>query len=644
MTFKNIILKNLSNSIQHYLAYFFCIAFSIAFFFILVNLIQNPILTSALGLEKMPAIGMIFPLSVLIIFSLFFINYVNITFFKGICRELGLFLALGMDKKKVSIIVTLQNVTIAVFATTTGLLLGTVFSKLFFMLLLKATKLTNLPYSLYFNSYYYTIICFTAIFFCLLITRLWNVKRLHINELLNDNMKKEITNPRNSFLGFISLIMMISSFILLKKEFLSLNQSIILTLIALYLFISQFGNLLNFIYKKNKPLWYKNLIFNVNIRQNINSNSKFIFVLTMCYFLAFLFWIVSYNEYTMSEATAKKINSYDLVSIDIQDSTQIPQSKLNEIIKTNGSSITKEQSLEFIEMSLENQSAIIICDENYNKVFNDNLKVLKGNIIILNNPSFKNKKQLEVKYILSYKDSSGNPLLGKSYYFNIQDIKPKVSISDHPYLYGEICLVSKEDFDALAKNQTTSTNGMLHFYNLSNWKNGYEIENALNELYGNNNLKVLYPKFYMKSDTIAKVFSTVDSARKLTLRTGLILFFFGFVCLIFFLSSSSLLYFKYFSEIGNEKSIYKKLSGIGITHKQVKSMIGKDMTFTFFFPYLLGALIALIYCYTIYSYYQLKNLFFVSSQILILCFFFQIIFYGLTKRKVILEVLQHIRI
>ncbi|WBW97252.1 FtsX-like permease family protein [Oceanirhabdus sp. W0125-5] len=618
MNFKGIIFKNLKSSIRYYLAYFLCIALSIAFFFILVNLINDFNVKSAYGIPDMLAVVVSIPLVVLGVFSIFFISYVNGTLIKRISKELGLFLALGMDKRKVSTIVFLNNIIIGSAATVFGLLLGTVFSRLFFITILKIMDLKNIPFGLHLKSYFYTLIMFVIIFSYLLIRSLFIAKKLDINELLKENRKKEDIGFKSPVWGIIGMILIVSSFIVNIKfiNVKGLSQIVFFgtitgTFIGLNLFLSQLHNLTSFLSKRNKALWYKNLLFNTNLRHRISSNKKFIFALTISYFVMFMFGIMTYHEYTRIETVVKEGNTYDLTYVESR-SDKIDNSFLEKTIKEQNVSITKEEKLQFIEMSIESESAIFIYDENYNNVFDKSLTLTKGNAISLER--FTSTAAMEEP--INIKATFFN----NEYKFKINSVLNNVYISRHPDLIKSIYLISKEDFYEIIKQQNNEHSNIIYLYNLNEWKKGYEIEKVIPEVY-----------------------SLMGEVKKSKSEHGLLFFLFSFICLIFFISSGSLVYFKYFSQLENDKIIYKKLMRIGISHKEVKVMIGKDMIFTFFIPCMIGALIGFIYMFIFYPSYQRLNLSIAGFQFISMCLIFQTIYYLVTKKRVYHEVINYIK-
>lgn len=618
MNFKGVVLKNLKSSIRYYLSYFLCIALSIAFFFILVNLLNDFNVKTDYGIPGMLTVVISIPLFVLGVFSIFFISYVNGTFIKRISKELGLFLALGMDKRKVSTIVFLQNIIIGTVATAFGLLLGTVFSRLFFIITLKIMDLNNIPFALHLKSYLYTLIMFFIIFLYLLIRSLFIARKLEVNELLKENRKKEEIGFKSPTWGMIGIILVVSSFLVYIKYIHvdRLSQvvflgSITVTLIGLNLFLSQIYNLTSFISKRNKTLWYKNLLFNTNLRHRISSNKKFIFALTISYFVMFMFGIMTYHEYTRIETVVKNRNAYDLTYVE-SSNNKMDKSLLEKTIKEENASITKEETLQFLEMSTGSEAAIFIYEENYNNVFNKSLEISKGNAILLERFSSKfiNEEPINIKAIF----------LDNEYNFKVDSVQYDVNISRHSYLQKSIYLISKDDFYEILTKQNDNYSSLIYLYNLNDWKKGYEIQKS-----------------------IPKVYSVMGEIKKAKSEHGLLLFLFGFICLIFFISSGSLVYFKYFSQLENDKITYKKLMRIGISHKEVKSMIGKDMIFTFFIPCIIGALIGFVYMYVFYPNYERANFLIGSIQFIGMCLIFQTGYYFITKRKVYQEVINFIK-
>lgn len=654
MNFNSVILKNLKSNIRYYLAYFLCIAFSISFFFMLVNLINDYNLKTAFAQSNAFTIIVSIPLFVLSIFSMIFISYVNKTLVNAMSKELGLFLALGIDKKKISKIVLIQNIVIGVAATAFGLFIGTVFSRLLFIIILKILNLSNVPFGLHLKSYIYTILMFFTIFLYLLIKGLFIAKKVQVNELLKESRKKEDIGFKSPIWGIIGLIILVSINIVLFKyvhneklgQIIGLMH-IIFTCIGLSLLLSQSHNLLAFISKRSKAAWYKNLIFNTNFRHRISSNKKFIFALTIAYFAMFDFGIIFYHEYHRVENVTKQRNAYDFLYFDIREN-KIESEFLKETINKEKLSVTSEKTLQILEMSMDKKSQLFMYDENFNEVFNNNvkddgLKVAKGKAVALeyNVQNANYKKDIKVNSIKEYNEIFTKNVLGNEYSFIVDEAKEMPSITNHDYRYiiDGMYVISKDDFYNISKEKESKSKGAMYYFNFKDWKDAYKVENELDKLPENFFSINMEGRGVLK---ISKAFSILGKIKQDKAQHGLIFFLFSFICAIFFMACGSLIYFKYFSQLDNEKRMYKKLKGIGITHKEIKKMLSEDMLFIFFIPCILGYLISAIKSFGFYPSDQRADLLNVELKVLVICLILQIIYYLLTRKKVYDEIVSSI--
>jgi len=98
---------------------------------------------------------------IIAIFSFFFILYSNSAFLKKRKKEFGLYTLFGMTGWQIRKMVFLENMVISLAAIGTGLGLGTLFSKLFFMVLSQFLKLDK-PIVFYWP---YRAMLLSAVFF-----------------------------------------------------------------------------------------------------------------------------------------------------------------------------------------------------------------------------------------------------------------------------------------------------------------------------------------------------------------------------------------------------------------------------------------------------------------------------------------------
>ena len=67
-----------------------------------------------------------------------------------------------------------------------------------------------------------------------------------------------------------------------------------------------------------------------------------------------------------------------------------------------------------------------------------------------------------------------------------------------------------------------------------------------------------------------------------------VLFIGMFISILFFLASGSLIYFKLFTELEEDRRQFKILQDIGMTASEVRKVIGQELRVLFFLPYVVG--------------------------------------------------------
>lgn len=142
MTFRSLALSNIRGNWRSYSAFFLSSVFSVMIFYIYAAFLYHPEVEngSIMAASKIRS-GMMFCEYIIIIFSFLFVLYSNSAFLKTRQQEFGLFSLFGMTKAQLRKLVIYENAAIAVLAIAVGILLGMLFSKLFFMALAVLLKL-----------------------------------------------------------------------------------------------------------------------------------------------------------------------------------------------------------------------------------------------------------------------------------------------------------------------------------------------------------------------------------------------------------------------------------------------------------------------------------------------------------------------
>jgi len=114
----------------------------VSLFFIMHTISRNPGLSTMSGGDSLKII-LGFGNAVIGIFSTIFIFYTNSFLMKRRKKEMGLYNILGMEKKHLAVMLFIETFMISVLSIAIGVLIGSVFSKLMYMVLLKLLGFTG---------------------------------------------------------------------------------------------------------------------------------------------------------------------------------------------------------------------------------------------------------------------------------------------------------------------------------------------------------------------------------------------------------------------------------------------------------------------------------------------------------------------
>ncbi len=134
MSFRQLALSNIRGSAQRYAAFFLSSVFSVLLFYMYAQFIFHPDVTNGYiyGGEN-ARVAMIVCEFLIIIFSFFFVLYSSGSFLRARHKEFGLLSLLGTSRRQLRRLIWLENTILSVAAISVGIGLGLLFSKLFLM-------------------------------------------------------------------------------------------------------------------------------------------------------------------------------------------------------------------------------------------------------------------------------------------------------------------------------------------------------------------------------------------------------------------------------------------------------------------------------------------------------------------------------
>ena len=208
--------KNIGKSFRDYAIYFLTLVFGVCIFYMfnsiyaqqeLMEIAQNAVL------ETPPIVATLSLLSNFVAIILgFLIVYANNFFIKRRTKELGVYMILGMKKLKISTILVLETVLIAIVALTVGLILGVIgsqFMSIFTANLFEA-DLTKYKFIFSFDATIKSIKYFAIIFLVVILFNTLIIHKVKLIDLLYGGKKNETLKIRNTTASVILLVISVA--------------------------------------------------------------------------------------------------------------------------------------------------------------------------------------------------------------------------------------------------------------------------------------------------------------------------------------------------------------------------------------------------------------------------------------------------
>ncbi len=623
-------LKNITKSIKDYAIYFFTLVLGVAIFYVF-NAIDSQTVMLNVSSSKYEVIELMTTIlggvSVFVSFILgFLIIYASRFLIKRRNKEFGIYLTLGMPKRKISLILFFETLIIGVISLGVGLALGVVLSQLMSILVANMFEadLTKFQFTFSSSAALKALLYFSIMYLIVMIFNTIIVNKCKLIDLLHGNKKSEkvkLKNPIICTVVFVIAVIALSYAYYLVTDGFSTSPlmntiegiliPIALGCVSTFLIFWSLSGLILKIVMHLKKYYYKGLN-SFTVRQISSKINTTVFSMTIICLM--LFFTICIFSSALSLKNSLSGNLKDLAPVDIQFS------KLQQLSDEEEESFSKD----------------II--EDYNITAKDTLqrldvyKYLKDVVDI-------NTYRVEE---ITLKDSFGDQIeqIGKDYpalSYNIRE--DLVKLSDYNrlaklYNQKELTLKDNEyviianykmmsDIRNLAlKNNTKLTINSKDYYpkyqecqdgfielNGSATNTGVIIlpDNALEGIHPYKNVLAANYQADTKEEkeNIEDIVSTIiyDHFNKDTIITyntkidiyassiglGAMVTFVGlYLGIIFLISSAAILALKELSESTDNKERFNMLRKIGTDEKMINKALFNQIAVFFLFPLLLA--------------------------------------------------------
>lgn len=620
-------LKNIKKSMKDYAIYFFTLILGVAIFYVFNSIgSQTAMMTVSKSTSEILKLmtQILSGVSVFVSFILaFLIIYASRFLMKRRKKEFGVYMTLGMSKRKISLILFFETLFIGIISLTVGLLAGTVLSQ--FMSVVVAdmfeADMTKFKFVFSESACIKTLIYFGIMYLVVMIFNTFNISKCKLIDLIYGNRKSEAVKLKNPWLCII--IFMVSACALGYSyyavteginEVLSTNKRM-LAIIAIgsisTFFISwSLSGLILKIVKSNKKFYYKGLN-SFTVRQISSKINTTVFSMTVICLMLFITICVLSSALSMKNSLNRSFESYAPRDVELSKRCDI-----DEDLKDYG--YTDEQ-IEGSKMSIK--EILDKLDFDYQKYF----KNIEEYAIYTNN-------EVNLKSVLGdYYENASSKYSSLIYDHKVELMKlsdynklvkslnlKKISLDDNQYAYVANYEMSVNlENDALKTNPKIVIDGKEYLPRYDKCVDGfYEMAgNKINDGFivlqdsafvnSKKTFEFLVADYNGETDKIEEMvndlinrdyykntnltINTKADIRDSSVGLGAIVTFIGlYLGIIFLISCAAIIALKELSESSDNFIRFEMLRKIGVDEKDLNKALFRQIEIFFMFPLLIA--------------------------------------------------------
>lgn len=578
MTIFNMAIKNIKSNFKNYWAYFLSSTFSIFALYLFLSMLYSQNIQSQLGGDKRFTILFNQGAVMIALFSAFFMWYSNTFFIKSRKKEFATYMLLGMSKKQVARLNFLENAVIIILSLATGIILGVIFTKFFIMLLFFIMRSNAfVPFQWSVKALKICLIVFGLIF--MFITLHGTAIIMH-NDLINlfTAAKKVEKGLKVSFftviLGILSIVAAGSGYyIAMKKlptDFTKAPIVIALVVIGAILFFTSATSVIIYMNKKNeKKLFSGTKLISVSqLYSRYRGNTGTLITIAITTTIALCALVTCIGMYTKNDANSRYMRPMSVEYYNTNNADKI----FNNVLKKHSEiSVKSKDSIQMLDtgvvdpLSKVKQDFYIINQSQFNKINKHEGKTRNVNLKSDNDCYFIQEQTYMTSDTPLNKNINVN-IGSKNYTMKIKgtDVIPFVAM-DH---FKETIVVNDNVYNEMKINAAKAKLINISGYIL---KNNFAAKNFAAEL----------QKDMTKSNYLLTFYELYYDGLKLL---GTMAFIGLFIGILFIMSTGSIIYFKMSMEAREDKSKYVTLSKIGVSKKEIKNAVSKQLLLLFGAP------------------------------------------------------------
>lgn len=570
VTLFNLTTRNIRKNLQNYSLYFVSMVFSIMVFYIFVSIQYNEQVAQTVGevTKTMLKLGAICAA----VFSAIFMGYSNSFFTRKRKKEIGLYSLLGLQKKQIARMLFYENLVMGVTAIGVGVVVGSLFSKLFVMLFFRLMgHFVQVYFAISPQAILTTSAVFLLIFTVISLYAYSLIYRFKLVDLFYAEQSGE-TEPKASLpLAFVSIAAIGAGYYLAFHLFNNFN--LYAPMVLLLVIAGSYGLFHSFIVfvirraRKNLHRYYQglNLISISNLLYRIKSNATLLATIAILNATTLTALGMSYGIYQDINKAMALHNPFSYVywNDDSRDRevdrilARYPQNRL-----LHSAEISFIPALGIIHDDRIHFS--VVPESDYNKLARikgwEEIDIARQQEAVIVHSDYDTREDYLNKAISLALDEENR------LEFHITDRRP-YKLTNNSNTWSSLVL-SDAAYEQLTQAQEP---GSLRVLMVDDHKNSQALTAELQSTLPAYSWNSYYSEYMRNME-----------------QRGMMMFIGGFLGLVFLLATGSIIYFRQLNEAQKEKLNYQILHNIGLSRSETHAAISRQLFYVFLFPLMIG--------------------------------------------------------
>ncbi|NFA59070.1 ABC transporter permease [Clostridium sporogenes] len=644
--YSKIALQNIKKSYKDYTIYFLTLILAVCIFYSFNSIDSQKALTDIKSsggnyLSKLMDIMSAVSVFVSIILGSL-ILYANNFLIKKRKKELGVYMILGMGKRKISKILVTETSIVGAISLIVGLIVGMGISQVLsvFTLKLFEVSINEYKFAVSTRAIGKTILYFGIMFLLVMIFNVFVISKYKIIDLLTSGRKNENIKFKSTFIYLLSFVLCVASLRFAYKSILKtglnlrdpmFKPSIAFVIVGTVLFFFSLAGFILYVVNKNKKVYFKGL--NMFVVKQINSkiNTNFLSMSLICLMLFTTILVLSTGISLKKslEIGLEKQAPFDASIVvrnngkynlqDVLDKINFKESKNEKYAICNEylSDVNLSELLKITDKDYKDAKVSFVKISDYNKMLKirdkKEISLKKDEVLLMSNYN-------ELAKLASEKLKSSNKvnIKGKEYLVKNDKIIDE-NLANYLMQNNFLTLVINDEFLA---DYNKIDRFILNVTYLN--KNRDENNKKYNEIFYN----LINGKYKNLSSIDMEAFSKDEIYSGTTRATTSILFVGIYLGLVFLITSMAVLALQQLSEASDSIERYKSLKRIGANKEMIDKTIFHQTLIYFTFPMILALIHSVIGIKVVNDYINMFSKADIRSSALITALIFSVIYVG----------------